>query len=377
MYKEKIRDLFTIKKGKKVEDIYFENDGNMVRFIQIGDLRNEQNMKYTKQEDKSVVAYPDDIIIAWDGANAGTVHYGIEGVIGSTLAVLSLKDSVKSVLTGYIGHFLKSKFRYLRDNCTGATIPHINKIVLEEIEILIPQNEEQLKIVAILDEAQNLIDRRKKSIDKMDELVQSAFYEMFGDPRVSTKWNIVPVGDVCDCMVPGRDKPKSFSGEIPWITIDDLDIYGYTIKSNKNLGLTEAEINEVKRKKVPAGSVLMSCVGNLGITSIAGADLVINQQLHSFQCGKEINNEYLRHSLRFQRGYMERMATSTTVLYMNKSICNSIPIPLPPKELQEKFSVIAADIMNNRQKMVRQLMKLEENFQSLLHQAFTGQLQFS
>ena len=161
---------------------------------------------------------------------------------------------------------------------------------------------------------------------------------MFGDPVLNPKsWNVKRVIDVCDCMVPGRDKPKSFTGNTPWITIEDLEVNSITYKSKSNLALTDDEINEVKRKKVPKNSVLMSCVGNLGICSIAGKEVIINQQLHSFQC-KNINNFFLMHYLGFRKDYMISQASSTTVLYMNKTACNSIPVYLPPIELQNQFA---------------------------------------
>ncbi|MGL5642472.1 MAG: restriction endonuclease subunit S [Paraclostridium sp.] len=161
---------------------------------------------------------------------------------------------------------------------------------------------------------------------------------MFGDPVLNPKgWKIKKVIEVCDCMVPGRDKPKSFTGNTPWITIEDLAINSTTYKSKSELGLTDDEISEVKRKKVPKGSVLMSCVGNLGICSIAGTELIINQQLHSFQCN-EINNFFLMHYLGFRKDYMNSQASSTTVLYMNKTACNSIPVYLPSIELQNQFA---------------------------------------
>lgn len=87
-----------------------------------------------------------------------------------------------------------------------------------------------------------------------------------------------------------RDKPKSFTGDIPWITTGDLNTTGYTTGSKSGLGLTIDEIKQVKRKIIPKGSVLMSCIGDLGLTTVTDREVVINQQLHSFQCSDEINN---------------------------------------------------------------------------------------
>ena len=166
---------------------------------------------------------------------------------------------------------------------------------------------------------------------------------MFGDPVLNSMgWDCVPVINECECMVPGRDKPKSFTGDIPWITIEDLCVNGITFESRNGQGLTREEIEEVNRKVIPSGSVLMSCVGNLGICSIAGKEMVINQQLHSFQCGQRINNVFLMYNLGYRKDFMNKWASNTTVLYMNKTICNSIPILVPPVESQNKFATFVA-----------------------------------
>lgn len=87
MKKVKLKDIFEIRKGKKVESVD-EFTPNKVRYIQIEDLRDDSNIKYCLPEKNYVYANSESIIIAWDGANAGTVSYGLEGAIGSTLAVL-------------------------------------------------------------------------------------------------------------------------------------------------------------------------------------------------------------------------------------------------------------------------------------------------
>ncbi|MDQ6420516.1 restriction endonuclease subunit S [Paenibacillus sp. LHD-117] len=53
-----------------------------------------------------------------------------------------------------------------------------------------------------------------------------------------------------------------------------------------------------------------------------------------------------------------------------------ISIPVPPLDKQMAFSNLAKTIEQEKEFMISQLTKLEENFQALLHQAFTGRLQF-
>ena len=169
-----IKKLFAIAKGKKCERV----EASHLRYLQIDDLRNNDNIKYTPTGLNHVLCSAKDIIIAWDGANAGTVGYGLEGAIGSTLAKLS--PITDKVFSPYAGRFLQSKFRYLRDNCTGATIPHISRPSLLGLKIPLPPMEEQKKVAAILDAADKLRKKDVQLISKYNALSQSLFLEMFG-----------------------------------------------------------------------------------------------------------------------------------------------------------------------------------------------------
>ena len=131
------------------------------------------------------------------------------------------------------------------------------------------------------------------------------------------------------------------------------------------------EIQQVNRKTIPTGSVIMSCVGNLGICSIAGKEMVINQQLHSFQCGKKINNVYLMYNLTYRKDYMNKWASSTTVLYMNKSICNSIPIMIPPLAFQQQFAAFVESTDKSKLAVQKQLETLETLKKSLMQEYFS------
>ncbi len=243
--------------------------------------------------------------------------------------------------------------------------------IFSDIQIPFPPLETQKQIANELDKITGLIAKRKSQIEKLDLLVKAKFTEMFGDPVTNPKgWEVNPVITYCNCMVPGRDKPKSFTGDIPWITIDDLIINGYTEKSKKGFALTLKEINEVNRKTIPTGSVIMSCVGNLGICSIAKSPMIINQQLHSFQCKERMNNVFLMHYLGKRKDYMNSKASSTTVLYMNKSICNSIPTILPPLDLQNQFADYVEKVEHTKITMQQGLTQLETLYKQKMQTYF-------
>jgi len=249
--------------------------------------------------------------------------------------------------SAYLYHILRSeKFLLQKDRMSsGATQKAITNKALLKIKIPIPPISEQKRIAAMLDKGHEIMQSSKQFSDAKNDLFRSLFIEMFGDPIINEmNWEINPVIDYCTCIVPGRDKPKSFTGNTPWVTTADLNHLGTTLYSRDSIGLTDSEIQQVRARVIPKSSVILTCVGDLGVVSIAGMDMVVNQQLHTFQCSDKINNIFLMHSIAFQTPYMHKMASSTTVPYMNKTIANNIPTIFPPLELQEKFANIILDL---------------------------------
>ena len=319
-----------------------------------------QNVDFYKQS-KPYIA------IVKDGAGVGRVmKLPAESSVIGTMQYILPKDHVD---VDYLAYALESM--NLAKYYTGATIPHIYFKDYRQEQLPEHSFEEQIDIAQVLNKVSDLIFLRKQQLLKFDELVKARFIEMFGDPILNQReWEVCSVIEKCGCMVPERDKPKSFTGSTPWITIEDLNVNGVTFKSKSGLGLTNEEIKEVKRKTIPVGSVIMSCVGNLGICSIAGCEMVINQQLHAFQCGEEMNNIFLMHYLSSRKDYMEKNASSTTVLYMNKRVCNTIPIIVPPIELQNKFADFVKQSGKSKFKVQKNLDELELLKKSLMQKYF-------
>ena len=293
-----------------------------------------------------------DVLISWS-ASLG-VHIWDRGKALLNQHIFKVVFDKVEVDKQYFVYAVQYNLENMLSKMHGATMKHIVKKDFDNIEVPFPTLAEQKRVASILTYAKDAIEDRKQQLTKLDNLVKSRFVEMFGDPVLNPLgWDVKPVIDICDCMVPGRDKPKSFTGSIPWITIDDLVVNSTTYRSKQGLGLTEEEISEVKRKKIPAGSVVMSCVGNLGICSIAGNEMIINQQLHSFQCNSEIDNVFLMYYLGQRKDYMEKQASSTTVLYMNKSVCNSIPVMIPDLVLQKQFASFVNQIDKSKLTLCR------------------------
>ncbi|UUS62228.1 MULTISPECIES: restriction endonuclease subunit S [unclassified Acinetobacter] len=188
---------------------------------------------------------------------------------------------------------------------------------------------------------------------------------------VPNGWKKFLINEICLSIVPGRNKPKTFDGNIPWVTTPEIN--GRYLPSVLQVNyISDEAVKEVGAKVVPAGAVIMSAVGELGVVAIAKQPLVINQQLHAFVCTDVINNEYLAYWLETQKPYMESVASKTTILYLNKANCESIPVLAPILPEQEKI----AQILSTWDQAISATEKLLKNSQqqkkALMQQLLTG-----
>lgn len=170
----------------------------------------------------------------------------------------------------------------------------------------------------------------------------------------------------------GRNKPQKFDGDIPWITTPDLIDGRAVFFSRSGLKISKEVAKTVGSKIVPAGSVIMSCVGELGLVAIAGVNIVINQQLHAFLPSKKIDNYFLMYALKDQESYFHGAATKTALPYLNKDNCNATPLPLPSIQEQTAIATALSDVDNLIQSLEKLIAKKEAIKTGTMQQLLTG-----
>ena len=224
---EKIKETIDTSNIKKTIN-ELNNIGNVKRYISTEDLTKNYKEKYCYKNEKVIEVTKEDIILAWDGS-IGKLNYGLEGIIGSTLARLRIIEDYKKIINAnYMGYFLKTKENLLKNTSTGATIKHINRSILENIELTIPSLEIQKKIVNKLDKAQELMDKRKQQIEKFDEFLQSLFLDMFGDPVSNPKnWEIGTLRDIVSEVRYGTSKKANKdTGKYTFLRMNNITYNG-------------------------------------------------------------------------------------------------------------------------------------------------------
>ncbi|MDB3957655.1 restriction endonuclease subunit S [Opitutales bacterium] len=373
----KLEDLFEIRKGKKPKDVSLEDGENRIQSLQIDTLRNHDDKKFCEIDSSQIISKADDILIVWDGAYSGLSSFGLNGAIGSTIARLRPKGTL--TFSPFVGCFLESKFKEIQGNCTGATIPHVNGKHLRNLQIPLPPLDEQKRIAGILDTADALRAKRRESLAKLDDLLQSTFLDMFGDPVTNPKgWETQKIGNlgvVTTGNTPSR-KHKEFYGEdIEWIKSNNINTPSFF--------LTEAEeYLSLEGKKVgrttPKGSILITCIAGslscIGNVAIANREVAFNQQINAFLPNENIELWFVFGMFWVDKRIIQNASTKAMKGMVSKSALSAISIPVPPLDLQQRFSEIVSSVEKQKAKMKKHLEQLDDLFASLQQRAFRGDL---
>ncbi|MDZ7953286.1 restriction endonuclease subunit S [Nostoc sp. DedQUE09] len=264
--------------------------------------------------------------------------------------------------------------KFVRTIAVGSTQIHVRTPVFTSIPIPLPPLAEQKRISAILGKCDRLRRTRRYARQLSDTFLQSVFLEMIGNPFTNPKkWKQLSIREIADIIVPTRDKAKHFCGNVPWITLPDLN--GLFINSAKNL-LTHEDAAEVGNRLMPAKTVLLSCAGSLGKVAVTTREVYANQQFYGLVAKSSlVNHLFLAISLiMLGEDFFFQLAGISTIGFFSKDKALEIKILLPPLYLQEKFAQIIQKFERLRTQQQEGERQAEHLFQTMLHQAFRGEL---
>ena len=367
--------MIKIVKGRKAPEVFDEPQSDTRRYLQIDDLRPEATMKYAR-DDRGVLATQDDVLIAWDGANAGTVGFGLEGYAGSTIAIL--RPMSKNIYAPFLGYFLHSKFEYIQKNCTGATIPHVSRQSLVDLQLELPPLSEQQRIAAILAQADRIRRLRRYAHTLSDTYLQSVFLQMFGDPVTNPMgWEISKLGTQIKSIRYGTGSPPKYQkGGIPFIRA--TNIKRGTIQEDGLVYISKTDARSIEKCKVDAGDLILVRSGvNTGDCALippefdgayAAYDLIIQIPYpKNYYYNFIINSDYGKSIIR----PLSRRAGQP---HINADQTKELSFPLPSVPLQQQFAHIVHKFERLRAQQRESTRQAEHLFQTLLHRAFRGEL---
>lgn len=250
-----------------------------------------------------------------------------------------------TIFNKYLYFWLKGKTDYLNSLGRGATFKEISKSIVENIQIPLPPIQSQQSIVSELDKINELICLKKEQLKDYDNLAQSIFYEMFGDPVANDKkWDIESLGKVCDVRDGTHDSPQ-YLQESPYILITSKNLVNGKIDySNVNYISEEDYIAINKRSQVDDGDIIMAMIGTIGNPIIVKLEehkfCIKNVALIKFFNDSLVSNKYV-HSLLNNESYLTFIKSQNkggTQKFVALGTIRKLPIPIPPLSYQQQFA---------------------------------------
>lgn len=287
-------------------------------------------------------------------------------------------DGVK-VLRPKIDANVKYLYYYLRQlHITNAGYSRHFKY-LKQSEVVLPPLDEQKRIADILDRAEALRDKRQTTLDQLDELIKSVFLEMFGDPVENPKtWEkkaLKEFGEIITGNTPSRKKPEYYGNYIEWIKSDNINTpYTYLTRSEEMLSEKGIKVG----RTAPINSVLVTCIAGslscIGNAAIADRSVAFNQQINAIVPNENVNTLFLYHLILNTKEYIQSHSTQSMKGMISKGVFGSVPLIMPPIEDQVKFAEFAKKVEKIRKSHQQSLLELNNLFDSLAREAFTGKL---
>jgi type I restriction enzyme S subunit len=321
------------------------------------------------------------ILMAEDGGYFGdpdrTIAYRIDGKcwVNNHAHVLRPKDDVD------IGFLCRQLEKYdVTRFINGATRQKLNKSSASEIPITLPPLAEQKRIAEILDKADAIRRKRRQAIKLADEFLRSVFLDMFGDLIKNTKdWKLSRFGDICESRLGKMLDSKQQTGENQRKYLRNANVQWDQFYLNN---LLEMDFKEKDRDtfRLKHGDLLLCEGGEIGRAAIWRNEIsecYFQKALHRVRPSNKLATaEYLLHLMWFfaRNGGFKNHATSATIAHLTGVKLKEMVIPLPPIELQKKFSNYYFSAKSLQFKYSHLINDSQNLFNSISQRAFRGEL---
>jgi type I restriction enzyme S subunit len=392
VYLESVCEINIGKTPSRSEPRYW---GEGQPWLSIADMNQGSKIQTTKEQITDIAVIETGI----KQVKSGTVLYSFKLSIGKigiakkdlytneAIAALPIKN-LNELDSKYLIYALgQMKFGETSDRAAmGMTL---NKKKLAKLKIPLPPLPEQKRIAAILDKADELRQKRRQAIAKLDELLQATFLDMFGDPVTNPKgWEVKKITQ----MVKNEKhsiKRGPFGGALKKEIFKPSGYLVYeqyhALNNDFNMEryyIDDVKFNELKAFEVKSKDLIISCsgvyLGKLAEIPEGNTKGIINQALLKVSLNEDIMKnilfKFIFTNKRFRSTFFGDQRGSGVPNFPPMTTFKQFDFICPPIDIQNRFIVLVQSIQRNLAKQKDGLLKAENLFSSLQQRAFKGQL---
>ena len=403
---KKLSEVLFFQEGPGVRKTQFTKSG--VKLLNGGNINNNDldlssTKTYISEEEaygkyKHFLAQEGDLVIA----SSGVVVSKFDGKITfvqkehlplcmntSTIRFRALSEEIN---INYFYFFLKSiSFKnQIQRLITGSAQLNFGPSHLHKVKITLPSPSNQYRIVKVLSQCETLIQKRKASIDLLDELMKSKFIEMFGTPETNPfGWDKKVFGDFTEYIgdIGSNGSNDTVSKNLVMSDTEDYAIMIRTTNLNandftKNLKYISKETYDFfSKSKIYGAEIIMNKIGSPGkFWIMPNLGRPVSLGLNQFVIRlKDLNTNYIKYFLSTNYGEVniQSRTQGATTKSITKSAVRSLPVLYPPMELQIEFSELVDKVEAVKNKFNESLKELENLYGSISQRAFNGELDLS
>lgn len=331
----------------------------------------EDNVRYITESDhlcenKRTKLQKDVVLLTIVGTiGRSCVLKGNEGCLTLQRSVAALHPS-DQIMPRYLMHCLIGNRHTLNQEAHGIAQKGIYLKQLSSLSIPLPPKSTQLAIVSELDKINELIRLKKEQLKDFDNLAQSLFYEMFGDPVENEKgWEVKKLGEVCTDIKYGTSKPASENGRYTYLRMCNLTTDGFLDLSNtKQIDIPD---DEIEKCIVRYGDILFNRTNSI---ELVGKTCLFDKKepmvIAGYIIRVRLNDTLLPVVLArmFNLASIKKLLRSMAKGAVNQANINSkelasIRIPLPPLPLQRLFAQRIEQIEREKSEVQKSIQDFE------------------
>lgn len=284
--------------------------------------------------------------------------------IGRGLCALYAKEDIDNK---FLFYSLLGKQSHFEKNATGSTFKAISSKVVSNTEIPIPPKSTQLAIVSELDKINELIRLKKEQLKDYDNLAQSIFYEMFGDPVENEKgWEVKKIGDLAIVKTGPfgsmLHKEDYITDGIP--LVNPVHMKDFKIVPDKEFTISKEKACDLENYMLQNNDVVFARRGDIGRCAI------VSKTEHGYLCGtgslfvrftEDIESVFIMYIVRSESfsKHLVSKAKGATMLNINSNTIADLEILLPPLPLQHLFAQRIEQIEHQKSEVAKAITDLE------------------
>lgn len=344
-----------------------------------------------------------DIIIATVGSHPNLIESAagrscivnsqVEGFYLNQNAVCIRTKDKRILSQKYLGYLCKcADFQhYIQSRGRGAANQmRIAISSIKEYSFTLPDFENQQYIADILSAYDDLIENNQRQIKLLEEAAQRLYKEWFVNLRfpghentkivdgVPEGWNECTV-ESFGTVITGKTPPTSnkeyyTNGKVPFVTIPDMHNVVYPLKTEKRLTIEGAQTQ--KNKYIPPNSVMISCIGTVGLVSIATEVCQTNQQINSIILNNEDDLYFFYESMLRMKDLLDGLGSNgATMTNVNKSKLEKLIIISPSKDIVKQYNDVCKPLFESALNLSRKNVYLKNMREALLPKLMSGEVE--